>query len=56
MLRIRLVRKLVSILNGVDLSALQVGDVLRVPEAVAVMLIREGSAELLPNGEKLADQ
>jgi hypothetical protein len=53
--RIRLVRKLAPIINGVDLSTFQVGDVLRVPEALAVMLIREGWAELLPNGEKLSD-
>jgi hypothetical protein len=33
-------------LNGVDLSRVQVGDVVFVPEAAAAMLIREGWAEL----------
>jgi hypothetical protein len=32
-----------------------VGDVIRVPDATAVMLIREGWAEPV-NGEKLADK
>lgn len=53
MQRIRLIRKLAPVLNGVDLSKVQVGDVLEVPEAVAAMLIREGWAELI-NGEKFA--
>lgn len=41
-------------LNGLDLSAFQPGDVLRVPEATAAMLIREGWAELVDGGN-LAD-
>jgi hypothetical protein len=42
---IRLIRKLASIINGIDLSTFQVGDVIRVPESTAAMLIREGWAE-----------
>ena len=44
-LRIRLTRKLAANLNGVDLSRVEVGDVLFLPEHVATMLIREGWAE-----------
>jgi hypothetical protein len=50
--RIRLIRKLADILNGVNLSKLQVGDLAVVPEATAVMLIREGWAELAEEPEK----
>jgi hypothetical protein len=46
--RVRLIRKLAPVLNGVDLSRLQVGDEFIVSEAVAAMLIREGWAELVP--------
>jgi hypothetical protein len=45
--RVRLIRKLAPILNGVDLSQVKVGDVIQVPEAIAAMLIREGWAELV---------
>ena len=55
MQRIRLVRKLAPVLNGVDLSKVEVGDVIAVPEATAAMLIREGWAELVQNGDKIAD-
>jgi hypothetical protein len=44
-LRIRLTRKLAAQLNGFDLSRVEVGDVLFLPEHVASMLIREGWAE-----------
>jgi hypothetical protein len=44
-LRVRLTRKLAENLNGVDLSRVEVGDVLFLPEHVASMLIREGWAE-----------
>lgn len=44
-LRIRLTRKLATYLNGLDLSAVKVGDVFYLPEEHAVMLIREGWAE-----------
>ena len=47
MQRVRLIKKLASALNGVDLSNVQIGDVIRVPEATAAMLIREGWAELV---------
>jgi len=42
---IRLTRKLAPLINGTDLSKVDVGDVVVVPEAVAAMLIREGWAE-----------
>ena len=45
--RVRLTKKLASVLNGLDLSEVQIGDVIRVPEATAAMLIREGWAELV---------
>jgi hypothetical protein len=47
--RVRLIRKLAPILNGVDLSQVKIGDVIYVPEATAAMLIREGWAELVPH-------
>lgn len=47
MQRVRLIRKLAAILNGVDLSHVKIGDVIYVPEATAAMLIREGWAELV---------
>jgi hypothetical protein len=43
--RIRLTRKFAAFLNGLDLSRLNVGDVVVLPERDAVMLIREGWAE-----------
>jgi hypothetical protein len=52
--RVRLTRKLAPVLNGVDLSKVEVGDIIVVPEATAAMLIREGWAELV-NGEKDAN-
>jgi hypothetical protein len=45
--RVRLIRKLAPILNGVDLSHVNVGDIIYVPEATAAMLIREGWAEFV---------
>ena len=45
--RIRLTRKLASQLNGVDLSSFKVGDVVRLPERDAMMLVLEGWAELV---------
>jgi hypothetical protein len=50
--RIRLIRKLADMLNGINLSKLQVGDVAVVPEATAVMLVREGWAELAEENDK----
>ena len=43
--RIRLTRKFAAFLNGLDLSRINVGDVVVLPERDAVMLIREGWAE-----------
>jgi hypothetical protein len=43
--RIRLIKKLAPVLNDIDLSSFQVGDVLLVAEPTAAMLIREGWAE-----------
>jgi len=45
--RIRLIRKLAQVLNGVDLSRAEIGAQLVVSEAVAAMLIKEGWAELV---------
>ena len=43
-------------INGVDLSKIDVGNVVEAPNAVAVMLIRESWAELLKNGNKIANK
>jgi hypothetical protein len=53
--RVRLIRKLAAILNGVDLSHVRIGDVMTVPEATAAMLIREEWAELVID-EKTGDK
>jgi len=42
--RIRLIRKLANYLDGIDLSAYEVGDVLDLPRREADLLIREGWA------------
>ena len=42
--RVRLVRKLAQILNGVDLSRIRVGECVDLPRSAAVMLVREGWA------------
>lgn len=44
-MRVRLLRKLATFLNGLDLSHVNVGDVFDLPERDAAMLIREGWAE-----------
>jgi len=44
-LLIRLTRKLAASLNGLDLTRVEVGDVIYLPEPHAAMLIREGWAE-----------
>lgn len=38
---IRLTKKLAAIMNGVDVSSVNVGDVLELPEAAARMMIEE---------------
>ncbi len=45
MIRIRLIKKLAAVLNGLDLSALCVGDVIELPDSAARMMIAEGWAE-----------
>lgn len=50
MQRIRIIRKLAAVLNDVDLSGVSVGDIVLLPEAAAVMLIREGWAALPSDG------
>jgi hypothetical protein len=54
--RVRLIKKLAPVLNGFDLTKVKVGDVILVPDAVAAMLIREGWAERVTNGEDIADK
>lgn len=56
MTRVRLTRKLAPMLNGVDLSKVEVGDDIQVPEAVAAMLIREGWAEQIVHRVPPEDQ
>lgn len=51
MVRVRLTRKLANQINGVDLSAVRVGDHILVPNAVASMLIQEGWAEVISEYE-----
>ena len=53
MQRVRLTKKLAPILNGIDLSKVEVGDLLDLPNAAAVILIREGWAELVPSEQEL---
>ena len=47
MTRIRLTKKLAAVLNGVDVSSLQVGDIIELPDSAAKMMIAEGWAELV---------
>ena len=44
-MRVRLIRKFATNLNGVDLSLVKVGDVIYLPEKTALMLLEEGWAE-----------
>lgn len=46
MTHVRLLKKLAPVINGIDLSHVEIGDSMVVPEAVAAMLIREGWAEV----------
>ena len=46
---VRLMRKLAPVLNGVDLSKFQVGDVLDLSKPMAWMLVAEGWAEYEPS-------
>ena len=45
MLRVRLTKKLAAALNGIDVSALRVGDVIELPDSAARMMVAEGWAE-----------
>jgi hypothetical protein len=47
MIRVRLTKKLASILDGVDVSMLSVGEVLELPDSSAALLIAEKWAEAL---------
>ena len=49
MIAVRLTKKLAALLNGIDVSALKVGDILELPDSAARMLILEGWAERLDN-------
>jgi hypothetical protein len=44
-MRVRLVRKLANVLNGIDLSHVKVGDVLNLLPHQAAVLVAEGWAE-----------
>ena len=44
-LRIRLTKKLAAALNGIDISAVRVGDVIDLPDWAARMIVAEGWAE-----------
>ena len=48
-MRVKLMRKFANVLNGVDLSAINVGDMVDLMPYQAQMLIREGWAEEAPH-------
>lgn len=54
MTRVRLTRKLAAALNGLDVSALRVGDIIELPDRSAKMLIAEGWAALSPDDDVVA--
>jgi len=45
MVRIRLLRKLALLMNGIDVSRLSVGDIMELPDSAAEMMIAEGWGE-----------
>jgi hypothetical protein len=53
MIRVRLTKKLASILDGVDVSMLSVGEILELPDSSAALLIAEKWAE--PIAEPVAE-
>jgi len=53
MIRVRLTKNLVSILDGVDISMLNVGEILELPDSSAALLIAEKWAE--PIAEPVVD-
>jgi hypothetical protein len=44
-MRVKLVRKLANVINGIDLASVRVGDTVELNPRQAVLLIREGWAE-----------
>jgi hypothetical protein len=55
MVRVRLTKKLAAMLNGVDVSSLNVGDMIELPDSAARMLVAEQWAESVSDdgfGEK----
>ena len=46
-LKVRIIRKLAPVINGIDLTTHKVGDVIELPHAMAMMLVLEGWAELM---------
>jgi hypothetical protein len=56
MIRIRLTRKLATVLNGLDVSGLNVGDIIELPDSAARMMVSERWAEIVtepPTGARL---
>jgi hypothetical protein len=53
MIRVRLTKKLAAILDGVDVSMLNVGEILDLPDSSAALLIAEKWAE--PIAEPVAE-
>jgi len=51
-IRVRLTRKLAAVMNGVDVSAIDVGDIVELNARSAAILIAEGWAE--PTDEPLS--
>lgn len=45
MQRVRLIKKLAPVINGIDLSTVRVGDIIELPNTAAASLIRESWAE-----------
>ena len=50
---VRLTKKLASVMNGVDVSSVNVGDILELPESAARMMIAEGWA--VPSDDPASD-
>ena len=47
MTSIRLTKKLARIVNGIDITSINVGDIVELPNAAAAMMVREGWAEVV---------
>ena len=48
-MRLRLIRKLANVINGLDLSRTKVGGIIDLPRREADMLLAEGWAEPVPD-------